>query len=475
MVTIQQTALKEGIQKAIEIAKKSSASILVSEVQKVDSIAPLVFFSAGNEMYDGERFFWKHPSEDRYIIGLGICKQISTDQEADRFFHVENEWKRFINQAIIYNNESILGTGPIAFGGFSFDPLKEKTILWSKFSSSLFHIPKFMLSIVNNQYYLTTNVICTYQDSISLYEKIDRERKELLANTSRKLIFEEISLIDNQEVKPQEWIQSVTKMVEQLKTGPLKKVVLAREKRLFFEQNIQVEQVLHRLIKEQQDSFVFAFESNGDCFLGASPERLVKKINENASSTCLAGSIARGKIESEDLLLGEALLNDSKNLVEHQYVVDMIKEAMEEACEEVVIPEKPGLLKLKDIQHLYTPVKGKIKPGTSLLSVVEKLHPTPALGGLPKNQALEKIREIEVLDRGFYAGPIGWFDYQENGEFAVAIRSGLIQANEASIFAGCGVVQDSIAEEEFAETVIKFKPMLSALGGLKDEPSTNIN
>ena len=184
-------------------------------------------------------------------------------------------------------------------------------------------------------------------------------------------------------------------------------------------------------------------------------------------STCLAGSIARGKDEVEDELLGNMLLNDDKNLIEHQYVVDMIKEAMEDTCSEVVIPEHPRLLKLKHIQHLYTPVKGKVNPDSSLLSLVERLHPTPALGGLPRKTAVEKIREVEDLDRGFYGGPLGWFDHQGNGEFAVAIRSGLIQGNEASIFAGCGVVGDSIAEIEYEETKIKFKPMLSALGGLK--------
>ena len=190
--------------------KKSSASLLVSEVQKVDSITPLVFYYAGKEKYEGERFFWKHPSEDSYIIGLGICKQISTDQVADRFFHVEREWKRFIDQAIIYNNNQVTGVGPIAFGGFSFDPLKEKTMLWSKFSSSLFHIPKFMLTVQNDQFYLTTNIICTNQDDLSLYDKIEQERQEILHNLNKKMIFHPISLEEMLEVKPEEWKNSVT-------------------------------------------------------------------------------------------------------------------------------------------------------------------------------------------------------------------------------------------------------------------------
>ena len=180
MVTIQQTELKEGILKAIEKAKKDCASILVSEVHKIDSIDPLSFFAAGNEKYSGERFFWKDPSDEKYMIGLGICKQIESDQAADRFFHVEKEWKRFIDQAIIFDDHHIQGTGPTAFGGFSFDPLKEKTKLWSKFSHSLFHIPKFMLSMNDGQVYLTTNVVCTQHDDPSLYMKIEQERQALL-------------------------------------------------------------------------------------------------------------------------------------------------------------------------------------------------------------------------------------------------------------------------------------------------------
>jgi menaquinone-specific isochorismate synthase len=219
------------------------------------------------------------------------------------------------------------------------------------------------------------------------------------------------------------------------------------------------------LFNQQHDSFIFAFESNGDCFIGASPERLVKKQGNDIFSTCLAGSIPRGKTEEEDQFLGEQLLNDQKNLIEHRFVVEMIKEALEESCDELKLPDKPQLMKIRDIQHLYTPVIGKCHKDTSLLLLVERLHPTPALGGLPKKAAVEKIRQVEVLDRGFYAGPLGWVDYNQNGEFAVSIRSGLIQGKEASLFAGCGVVADSNTESEYLETGLKFRPMLRALGG----------
>ena len=121
------------------------------------------------------------------------------------------------------------------------------------------------------------------------------------------------------------------------------------------------EQVLSSLLSEQHDSFIFAFEQSSDCFIGATPERLVKKENDHIFSACLAGSIARGNTKEEDILLGDSLINDKKNLTEHQYVVDMIQDAMEETCAEVIIPDHPRLFKLKNIQHLYTPVDRQSK------------------------------------------------------------------------------------------------------------------
>lgn len=467
MVTIHDTDLKEEIKKAISKASSLSKSVLVSEVQKIDFINPLAFFSSGNKKYKGERFFWKDNLGQTFLTGIGICEEIQSDQGTDRFFHVEREWKRFIENAFIFNEYSVSGTGPIMFGGFSFDPLKEKTELWSKFNDTLLHIPKFLLSVVDGQAYLTTNMVCTENDDIHIYEQLLKERKELLQSIHSDSLVQEATLLEKREMNPENWKKTVTDSVERLKEGHLKKTVLARELRLYFDQDIVVESVLEQLLHQQKDSFIFAFEKMGDCFIGASPERLVKKTGSTILSTCLAGSIARGRNQEEDEALGQTLLMDPKNLNEHQFVVDMIKEAMEEVCVKVELPNQPRLLKVRDIQHLYTPVVGQSKINTSLFQLVRRLHPTPALGGLPKKEAVEMIREIEQLDRGLYAGPIGWMDYNNNGEFAVAIRSALVQGDEASLFAGCGIVKDSDAESEYMETNIKFRPMLSALGGMK--------
>jgi len=465
LVTIQETEIMERGLSAVNRAKELGRPILISEVHQMDMIHPLQFFNAGKDCYQGERFFWKDPTNEIILIGLGISKQIQSDQATDRFFLVEKEWKNFLKDSLIYNDFNEIGTGPVMFGGFSFDPYKEKTELWSKFADSLFHIPKYLLSIAHGKAFLTINTICTPHDDLSLFSKILEERNQLLRSLERKYKPLPSALVEKREILPEKWKSTVDGVVNELTNGPLKKVVLARELRLVFNDLVEAEDVLNNLYNQQHESFIFAFESNGDCFIGASPERLVKKQGTEVYSTCLAGSISRGKTEEEDRILGDALLNDQKNLIEHGYVVEMIKEALEESCEEIILPAKPQLMKIRDIQHLYTPVIGKCNRAASLLLLVERLHPTPALGGLPKEAAVEKIRQVEDLDRGFYAAPLGWVDYRQNGEFAVSIRSGLIQGKEASLFAGCGVVADSNAESEYLETSLKFRPMLRALGG----------
>ncbi|WP_258535760.1 isochorismate synthase MenF [Bacillus sp. 03113] len=465
MVAIQDAELMEGILDAIEKAKAKSKPILVSEVCLLDHIDPLAFFAAGKEVGIEDRFFWKDPSNSMYLIGIGISKKVQSDQSSDRFFHVEREWNVDIENAIIQNQYNASGIGPVLFGGFSFDPLKNTSSIWSNFSHSELQIPKYMLSIINGETYLTTNIFCTEKDTSSLIEEIRMERSKLFQSIKKREYYDDNPLINRDEMNSAQWKNEVRQLIEEIKRGPLQKVVIARELRLTFSHSIQIEAVLKRLIKEQQSSFIFAFEANGECFIGASPERLVKSEGKTVYSACLAGSAPRGYEKEEDHKLAMDLLNDKKNRLEHQYVVDMISEAMNEVCEEVIIPSKPNLLKIRDIQHLYTPVKGIMKTGQSILLLVERLHPTPALGGFPRELALEKIRESEGFDRGLYSGPLGWVDYQGNGEFSVSIRSGLVQGKEASIFAGCGIVADSDPEHEYHETNIKFRTMLTALGG----------
>lgn len=344
------------------------------------------------------------------------------------------------------------------FGGFAFDPLKQSDEHWIEFPSAQFVVPTFLLTKQRDEIWLTVNVV--HESLNQIEEMIDS-----LFHTRDESDSHRAHIVKKEEVARDQWLRSVHYATDLIRNDAIEKVVLARKLFLSFSERIDRSHVLHELHEQQPMSYIFAFENGSTCFIGASPEQLVRKNGHMCETACLAGSIRRGHTVKEDEELGRWLLQDDKNRREHAFVVDMIKQAMNEVCTEVVIPNEPTLLKMRHIQHLYTPVQAKVKEGVSIFSLVERLHPTPALGGFPKEKAVQTIREIEPLDRGWYAAPIGWVDANGNGEFAVAIRSALLEDNKAHLFAGCGIVAHSDPHNEYEETNVKFKPMLLALEG----------
>jgi isochorismate synthase len=179
----------------------------------------------------------------------------------------------------------------------------------------------------------------------------------------------------------------------------------------------------------------------------------------------LAGSAPRGETEEEDRRLGSELLASQKNRAEHEFVTAMLRDSLGHLCSKTWIADTPELLRLKNIQHLQTAIVGELLPDRSILEALDMLHPTPAVGGTPTASALAFIRAYENLDRGWYAGPIGWIDLQGNGEFAVALRSALLESRRATLFAGCGIVKDSDPEAEYAESCLKLQVILRSLSG----------
>ncbi|OAS88668.1 MULTISPECIES: isochorismate synthase [Metabacillus] len=470
MITTLDHTIKEYIQHALEEAKQTNQSVIVSRIKEVDAIDPLHFFASGEEIYLGERFFWSTPTADFTMVGLGNEFVLENENRTpERFQKIEKEWKRF-NKKVIADHKKQVGTGPLLFGGFSFDPMKEKDVLWEAFAEAKFVLPTNMLTVFKDKTYITINKLITPMDNLDTcikhFEQVGEQEFTLFPY---QIDCEKGNEFASIELKTTEWVEAVQRATADIRASEIDKVVLAREVHLEFTEKIDPYQVVGRLQKEQPTSFIFEFENGLQHFVGATPERLIKKEENQVLSTCLAGSIKRGKTKSEDKLLGNELLHDDKNLIEHDIVVKMIKDAFEHCCFEVSAPEAPALLKTNNIQHLYTPVKGFAKNGHTLLSMVERLHPTPALGGFPKEKAIEKIRELEPMHRGWYAAPVGWIDHEDNGEFVVAIRSGLIEGNRAALFAGCGIVEESDPESEYFETKMKLKPMLSALGGVENE------
>ncbi|WP_083256238.1 isochorismate synthase [Domibacillus iocasae] len=448
----------------VDFINDINGSTLFSYVEKVEKGDPIRFYENGKEWYKGERFYFKDRDGDRVIAGLGSVRTIQS-ASSGRFADVESQWDAFMDRSSIHNPYDIYGTGPVAFGGFSFDPMRSQGEEWSRFAPSFFYVPELMMTMYGGEMYVTVNMVCEDVDSSPLFDRIE-ERKHAILSDMKHPSEKEAVLMELRAGNTAAWKKSVQAAVDKIKAdAELKKVVLARKVTAVFDGTVSSDRVLRRLDEGQPDSFVFSMEAMDSCFLGASPERLVKKRSQTVLTTCLAGSTARGATEQEDAELAEELLHDDKNRIEHDYVVQMIRQEMQSMCRSVTVPDAPVVMKVRDIQHLYTPVVGEANEEDSILRFVETLHPTPALGGLPGEKALGVIRDLEEMDRGFYAAPVGWMDYRKNGEFAVAIRSGLIVQNEAFLYAGCGVVPDSNPETELDETNMKLRPMLRAIGG----------
>ncbi|MBM7704809.1 isochorismate synthase [Metabacillus iocasae] len=468
MIAVTDQFIQKQLKEVIECVNIDGKTKLVSLVKKVKPIDPLIFYRNGTKEFSHQRFFWQDPDRTFSLVGLGYTHIISTERHQDRFHYIEKEWKRFIDRDVICMGDIPSGTGPLLFGGFSFDPKQDKDTRWNEFSSGKFVVPAYLYTVKGGEAFFTANLLIHPTDETQKYNHFFEEKeKQLFQLNGTPRVQEELShIISKHEVEPDLFKQSVQEATNRIKREQIEKVVLARQLDLFFNEPLKKDVILERLTKEQPTSYVYTFDSKGYSFIGASPERLIKRSENNVFSTCLAGSIRRGYTLREDEELGQQLLADEKNLIEHDVVVHMIKEAMIENCTDIQLPKGPSLYKTKHIQHLYTPVKGVIRDGVTLFSFLEKLHPTPALGGFPQKKALEVIRELENFERGWYAAPIGWMDMKGNGEFIVGIRSGLLSEQEATLFAGCGIVADSDPESEYEETKIKFNPMLSALGGV---------
>jgi isochorismate synthase len=267
---------------------------------------------------------------------------------------------------------------------------------------------------------------------------------------------------------PEQWQASVGALARGIHTGQLgvDKVVLARAHQFSQPRPIDAQAALRRLAESYPSCTVFAISHGDACFLGATPERLITLRNGTASTMALAGSVARGATQAEDDLLAQEFLRNPKERAEHAIVVRALRDglATDGLCSGIVADAEPRVQKFPNLQHLMTPIRGQVARGRCVIDLVARLHPTPAVGGYPRQRALEIIREWEHLDRGWYAGPLGWVNRHGEGEFVVGIRSALVRGKAATLFAGCGIVADSDPSAEYAESGWKLRPMLAALG-----------
>ncbi len=419
-------------------------------------------FEKGQKKYKSERFYWQTPEKNFTLVGFGKAKELTDDQasfeKVDTFILEE--------KAKIYQNNFITGTGAILFGGFAFDSKPIEQNDWGRMEQGLFYLPTFLLTETDGKQYLTMNFSAETEDALQQkWQQLTEEFASVME--TEKVAKKEPAQIKAEEIAVSEWMTVVDDTVAKLReAGPLKKVVLARRMEVKSNQPFQAEIILQNLQQQQTNTYFFVLESDEQIFVGATPERLLKASKETFSTASIAGSVSRGTTETEDDSLGNYLLNDLKNKQEHKIVVDRIIKELEQMTGTSIQATTPQLLKNRDIQHLYLPIEGKRKKAYRFLKGVQQLHPTPALGGEPKELAIAWLKEHEQLDRGLYGAPIGWVAIKEDiGEFAVGIRSAVFTGAIGYLYAGCGVVKDSQAEQERIETKIKFQPMLRGIGG----------
>jgi salicylate biosynthesis isochorismate synthase/menaquinone-specific isochorismate synthase len=262
---------------------------------------------------------------------------------------------------------------------------------------------------------------------------------------------------------PEHYEGAVARAVELIAKGDVRKVVLAREVRVHAGSPIDPAAVFGALREVFPSCFSYCVGTPGGTFLGASPELLVRRDGARAQTVALAGTTRRSADPSVDDHLGEQLLRSSKDREEHAIVARRIEQTLRPVSLWVAAAEEPVLVKVQNVQHLATPIRAQLRDPVPAVELAGLLHPTPAVGGEPHDRAMRLIPELEGLDRGWYAGPVGWTDLAEDGEFCVALRGGLVRGETAHLYAGCGIVRDSVPAAELAETEIKLQTMLPLL------------
>jgi menaquinone-specific isochorismate synthase len=378
------------------------------------------------------------------LVGWGAAAKITLPAGQDRFVTGEKWLREVFDTAHVTGEVNLPGTGPVAFGSFSFDPTSDGSVLV---------VPRTVLGRKEGTAWLTTIRPASEPDPGTLAPAPEPPA----APTG-------LRWADGSLTAP-EWERAVATAVAAIREGPLRKVVLAMEMNATAAADIDGRVLLARLAARYPDCYTFAC----DGLLGATPELLISRTGRKLHSVVLAGTMPRGGTPDADETLGAALLASAKDRDEHHYAVEDVRAALQPLCPDLRVDEQPSLLKLANLQHLATYVHGELAAGDdrshSALALAAALHPTAAICGTPAEPAMELIRELEGMDRGRYSGPVGWVDARGNGEWGIALRCGLIAGRNARLFAGCGIVAGSKPPAEVAEAQTKFSPMRYALEG----------
>jgi len=384
------------------------------------------------------------------LVGWGEAVAVTLPAGEDRFTAGQKWLREVVDGAVVRDEAGVRGSGLVAFGSFTFDDCSEGSVLV---------VPRVVFGRDGHgKAWLTT--VTPADEPGGGAEAPGLPGCGLPPVPPRAptgITWHDGSL------SAMEWEQAVATAVRRISRGDLRKVVLARDLHASADEPLDQRVLLRRLAARYPDCYTFACSG----LVGATPELLISRDGTEVRSLVLAGTMPRGATAAADAAVAAALLGSAKDNEEHAYTVASLRETLGPLCERLDIGARPELIRLANLQHLGTHVRGTLSGAYgnqhSALALAGAVHPTAAVGGTPTGAAVELIRELEHMDRERYAGPVGWIDANGNGEWGIALRCAQLDGNKARLFAGCGIVAGSDPAAELAEAQVKFRPMQTAL------------
>ncbi|MBB2894763.1 menaquinone-specific isochorismate synthase [Flexivirga oryzae] len=374
------------------------------------------------------------------FVGWGTAAAIQTHGTA-RFDDAERWWSGVVRDAVVRSEVDLPGAGLIAVGSFAFAAASP--------AGGVLHVPETVVGRHHDVCWLTTVGTAAHLPTTPALAAGSGADAPVIADVR------DGALSDNQ------WTEAVGAAVERIQSGALDKVVMARDVVVTSSTDIDPRHILRNLSGAYPNTWTYSV----DGLIGATPEMLVRRQKGLVTSRVLAGTIRRTGDDEHDLALAASLARSSKDLEEHEYAVRSVADALSPHCSSMNVPESPFVLHLPNVMHLATDVAGVLHEDVSSLTLAASLHPSAAVCGTPTLAARDLIAELEQMDRGRYAGPVGWLDATGDGEWGIALRCGALESpSQIRLFAGCGIVAGSEPAAELSESDAKLVPMRQALG-----------
>jgi len=410
--------------------------------------------------FAGPRVVWS-PPDGPSLVGCGAAATITAGGE-DRFDAVKNEAGRLFDAIGFAAEEPLEAPAPRLIGGFSFHDDVDAAAPWRGFPGGEFVLPRVQLLDTGTRTWLSVTESDPDATPGSVEDSLEEAAARIERSPGRSGPSPGVASVER--VPDREgWQGQVERALDRIAAGDLEKVVLAQQLTADLHGTFRLADTLSRLGSAYPDCYRFAVDPGvGAAFFGATPERLITREGNQVRTGALAGSVGRGGTEAEDERLAAELRESGKIRHEHDLVVEAIRDQLRSVAADVGVGEA-SVRKLANVQHLETPITADLNGETHVLDLVEALHPTPAVGGLPPEAAKQTIADTERFDRGWYAAPVGWFDADGDGTFGVGIRSAVASASRATLFAGNGIVADSDPDAEWDELQLKYRPILDQL------------